>query len=798
MGITLCTDLQEHRLEIAQAQEDTRGLLRLAAEREEQLIEGSRQLLIASAQLYAESGDNPAKCSEVFNKLLKHYPSYANLGVVQANGDVFCSAIPFTQPVNLVNRAWFQEVVQRRSFTVSRYPIGPISGKPGIVFSYPMVDRRGQIQSVVCTFLDLAWFKQLAAEIDLPGGAVLQVIDRSGTPIARHPSPLSQTGKFMPNVPAVKAMLAAGEDVRKVRGPDGVVRLYSLAPVGSGDDAEVYMAIAVSKDDLFVKANHHLIRNLVGLGLAALSAITTAWIGGNLFLHPLQVLVRAVQRIAAGDLSARTGLLARQGELGRLAFAFDQMAETLEQRETQLERQAFYDPLTQLPNRSLFMDRLEHVLQRARCKDDLFAVLLLDLDRFKMINDSLGHGSGDQLLIEIAHRLKTCLRPGDAIARFGGDEFTILLETVQDLSDVIAIVEHMQKQLVPPFNFNGHEIFTTASVGIALSRLKVATSGGLGESVYCQPEDLLRDADTAMYRAKELGGGRCAVFDTAMHTRVINRWQLETSLRQAMEHQEFVLHYQPIVLLATSQVVGFEALVRWNHPQRGLVHPVEFISVIEEMGLIQSMGQWVLHEACRQMRTWREQIGLQNAAGVFPTNKDFALTISVNLSCKQLLQPNLVEQIQQVLRETNLPTSVLKLELTESLFMESSDFIMEQLLQLRSSGIQLYVDDFGTGYSSLSRLQNFPLHALKIDQTFIKAVGTHQGNAGVVQAIVTLAHSLQLDLVAEGIESASQVTYLQQLGCKYGQGYFFSRPLDGEAAGALIGSSVTGAGPTKG
>ncbi len=316
---------------------------------------------------------------------------------------------------------------------------------------------------------------------------------------------------------------------------------------------------------------------------------------------------------------------------------------------------------------------------------------------------------------------------------------------------------------------------------------------------YHQPEDLLRDADTAMYRAKALGGGCCAVFNTAMHTRVVNRWQLETNLRQAIEHQEFVLHYQPIVLLATSQVVGFEALVRWNHPQRGLVHPVEFISVVEEMGLIQPMGQWVLQEACCQMQTWQRQIGLQNTgSGIFPLKEDLALAISVNLSCKQLLQPDLVEQIQRVLQEVNLPASVLKLELTESMFMESSGFIMEQLLQLRSSGIQLYVDDFGTGYSSLSRLQNFPLHALKIDQTFVKALGTHQGNAGVVQAIVTLAHSLQLDVVAEGVESASQVAHLQQLGCKYGQGYFFSRPLDGEAAGALIGSSLTGSGLGRG
>lgn len=357
-----------------------------------------------------------------------------------------------------------------------------------------------------------------------------------------------------------------------------------------------------------------------------------------------------------------------------------------------------------------------------------------------------------------------CLRSGDTVARLGGDEFTILLNDIQDLSDVIHVVERIHNELKSSFNLSGYEVFTTASIGIALS----TTS-------YSQPEELLRDADIAMYRAKALGKARYEVFDKDMYASAVTRLQLETDLQHAIERQEFRLHYQPIVFLETGKIHGFEALVRWQHPDRGLIYPVEFIPVAEETGLIVPIGQWVLREACRQMRIWQEQS--------FTT---LPLTTNVNLSRRQFVQPNLVEQIEQILQETNLNAHNLNLEITESVIMENAATATSMLLSLRTLGVQLHMDDFGTGYSSLSYLHSFPINTLKIDRSFISRMGQDAENLEIVQAIVTLAHSLGMKVTAEGVETAEQLAQLRVLKCDYVQGYFFSKPVNSEMAKALI------------
>ena len=422
------------------------------------------------------------------------------------------------------------------------------------------------------------------------------------------------------------------------------------------------------------------------------------------------------------------------------------------------------DALTGLPNRVLFMDRLGHAMERAKYSENhLFAVFFLDLDRFKVVNDSLAHLMGDQLLIATARRLKACLHSADTVARLGGDEFTILLEEIKQVSDATRLAERIQKELAMPFNLHGHEVFTTASIGIALS-----------EPSYKRPEDLLRNADTAMYRAKALGKARYEVFDTAMRDRAIARLQLENDLRRAVERQEFRVHYQVIVSLATGQICGFEALVRWDHPTRGLVYPAEFIPVAEETGLIIPIGQWVLQEACRQTKQWQER---------YP---DLPLMVCVNFSSKQFMQPGLVNQINQVLEETGLNASSLKLELTESLIMDNAESSCALLQQLKELDIRLGIDDFGTGYSSLSYLHYFPIDTLKIDRSFIKRIGVDEENSEIVRTIITLAHNLGVDVIAEGVETAQQLARLQELKCEYGQGYFFSHPAVGEVAEALI------------
>lgn len=442
---------------------------------------------------------------------------------------------------------------------------------------------------------------------------------------------------------------------------------------------------------------------------------------------------------------------------------------TLKLAQAQLIHDAFHDVLTGLPNRALFMNRLEQALVLTKRRANyIFAVLFLDVDRFKVVNDSLGHTIGDQLLTALAHRLENCLRAGDTIARLGGDEFTILLDDLKNADEATRIVERIHKTLTSAFQLNGYEVFTSVSIGVALNK-----------GNYNLPEELLRDADIAMYRAKTLGKARYEIFDSTMYTQVTKLLELEMALRRAVERQEFEIYYQPIVLLETDKIIGFEALLRWQHPQHGLVFPDSFISVAEETGLIIPIGYWVLGEACRQMRAWQIQ---------FPA--DPPLTISVNLSTKQFSQPGLIEQINQIMQETDLEANNLKLEITESVLMENIQSATFMLLQLQQMNIQLHLDDFGIGYSSLSYLHRFPTNALKIDCSFIAKIGANGENSEIIQAIITLAQSLNIDVVAEGVETVEQLAQLRAMKCKYAQGYFFSQPLDSNSVETLIGVNI--------
>lgn len=437
--------------------------------------------------------------------------------------------------------------------------------------------------------------------------------------------------------------------------------------------------------------------------------------------------------------------------------------------EAQLIHDAFHDILTGLPNRALFMERLERALMLTKRRAEYtFAVLFLDLDRFKVVNDSLGHTIGDQLLTALARRLESCLRLGDTVARLGADEFTILLEDLNNINDVTGVVERIHEALTSAFQLSGYEVFTTISIGIALNK-----------GNYNLPEELLRDADIAMYRAKTLGKARHEIFDSSMYRQVTELLELEMDLRRAIERQEFQVYYQPIVLLETYKIIGFEALVRWQHPQQGLVAPDNFIPLAEETGLIIPIGYWVLREACRQMRAWQIQ---------FPT--DPPLTISVNLSTKQFSQPGLIEQISQIMQATGLEGSNLKLEITESVLMENFQSATFMLLQLQEMNIQIHLDDFGIGYSSLSYLHRFASNALKIDRSFVTKIGANGENLEIVQAIITLAQSLNIDVIAEGVETVEQLALLRAMKCKYAQGYFFSQPLDSKSIETLLASGI--------
>jgi diguanylate cyclase (GGDEF)-like protein len=446
-----------------------------------------------------------------------------------------------------------------------------------------------------------------------------------------------------------------------------------------------------------------------------------------------------------------------------LAFAEHVSLAVTDAQTVQAMREAFHDGLTGLANRALFLDQLEHGLAAIVHDQATLALLFIDLDRFKLVNDTLGHGIGDRLLVEVSARLRSCLRPGDTAARFGGDEFAVLLRHA-GAGEAVAVADRIIEAVRLPYEFDGRQVFVNASVGIAVGTPGVQDA-----------EELLRDADVAMYRAKRNGKGRHETFEPAMHADLVRRMGLETDLQHAVQRGEFVVYYQPIVVLSTGRITGFEALVRWKHPTRGLVSPVDFIPLAEETGLILPLGQWVLGEACHQVSRWRGMTGY-----------DPSLRVSINLSVRQLQQPGMADQVARVLADSGLDPACLVLEITETLLHHDMEAATAKLNDLKSLGVRLAIDDFGTGYSSLSCLHQFPVDIIKIDKSFIAAIATRAESADFARAIVRLGQTLRLETVAEGIDCEEQLALLRAADCELGQGYYFARPLEPPQAEALL------------
>ncbi|MCH7546573.1 MAG: EAL domain-containing protein [Planctomycetes bacterium] len=442
--------------------------------------------------------------------------------------------------------------------------------------------------------------------------------------------------------------------------------------------------------------------------------------------------------------------------------------------ETQLQHAALHDTLTGLPNRVLFTDRLAQSIQRSRRNVEYkFAVLFLDLDRFKIINDSLGHEIGDQLLINISDQLRTNLREidiasrtseGHLPARLGGDEFVVLLDDIENFRDAITVAERLQREISSPHTIAGHEVITTASIGIVTS-----------EGNYDRPEDIIRDADTAMYQAKKTGKARYVVFDERMHAEVVKRLNLEKELHYAVERKEFTLYYQPIVSIETGRLVGFESLLRWVHPEKGIIEPEEFIELTEELGIIVPIGRWAINEACQQLGRWIKK---------YPQHEN--LSFNINLSKQELMDPGLISLIKQAIRNAGISPKSIKVEITESTFIDNSIDLIPVLTKIQEMGIALAMDDFGTGYSSLSFLHTTSMDYLKIDRSFISNASNKRNYAAIIHTIIQLAHNMDMQVVAEGVETQDQLAMLQALDCNFAQGYLFDKPLEPEAAEKLL------------
>jgi diguanylate cyclase (GGDEF)-like protein/PAS domain S-box-containing protein len=490
---------------------------------------------------------------------------------------------------------------------------------------------------------------------------------------------------------------------------------------------------------------------------AAILAATGTWRGESIHRtrNKTDIIVESSVSMLTDASGATTGMLAVIRDITR-------------QKRTQdlLKWRTLHDTLTELPNRLLFLDRLGAALERLHTNDSAgCAVLFLDLDNFKVVNDSLGHMAGDRMLITVARKLQACVPEGAMLARFGGDEFLLLLEPVHSPDDVLCLAEQIQHALEKPIVLDAYRhVVSSASIGIAF-----------GSASYCEPEDMLRDANVAMHHAKRQGGAHALTFDSTMSARARERLWIETELRQALEREELMPFYQPIVSLSTGELVGFEVLVRWRHPQRGLLLPGSFISIAEETGLIGALDQWVLRAACRQTHLWVQRYRLA------PT-----FTINVNVSGREFFSADLAHQIAKALEDSSLDPYRLKLEITERVAMDHAEAAVTTLQKLRSLGVQMALDDFGMGYSSLRYLPRFPIQTLKVDRSFVSKIEHDNENETIVRTIVTMAHSLGLDVVAEGIETTAHQLYLEMMGCDYGQGFLYSRPVDSVSASKLL------------
>ena len=773
LALVLYTTFHSWKLTEAYTRDETTRLVRFAASDYQRLVEGTRHLLGALASVSEVRERRGASCSALFAHFKTGYPHYANLGAIGPDGYTFCSAVPLTERTKAGDRSYFRRAVETRDFAIGDYQIGRITGMPVVVFAYPSFNNAGRLRAVVFAALDLTWLNQLAVRARLPADSTLTLLDDKGTIINRYPEPEKWIGKKYPETQLVQTVLAnPGGGTTELTGLDGKERLYTYAPLfDTPRGGRVHITIGVPRDVALSELRQVLARTLGGFALATFFTLVIAGYSGRIFLmRPVKTLIGAAHRLGRGDLRVRTGLARMGGEIGELARTFDEMAESLQAREARaqqaesaVEHLAYHDALTGLPNRLLLLDRLKQAAIEAGRHGRHVAMICLDMDRFKDVNDSLGHGTGDKLLKTVAERLTQCVRPGDTLARLGDDQFGIVLTDIAKPDDIGFVQQKLKQCFTQAFRTDGHDLIVTVSAGISIFPID-------GED----PDRLMRNAEAAMYQAAEQGGNNYRFYSSEMSVKTAERLRIETGLHQALEGEkgEFLLHYQPQVSLKTGVATGVEALLRWRHPDLGLVSPATFIPIAEETGQIVPIGEWALRAACVQAKAWHGQ-GL-------------SLRVSVNLSARQFLDASLVETVKRILAETGVDPRLLGLELTESALIQHDETVSNALHDLKTTGLSIAIDDFGTGYSSLGYLKRLPIDYLKIDQSFVRDIATDKDDATIVVTVIAMAHGLGMKVIAEGVETDEQLQFLREHGCDEVQGFLLARPGSaGEISGFL-------------
>jgi diguanylate cyclase (GGDEF)-like protein len=762
-GGVLFSGLKLRQVRIEELRNDTKQLAHIAELDMVRILEGAHQLLATLAKLPADHGWDARACSVVAATANSDF-EYDHLVAVDRNGVRQCtssSSYIVRTGTLMSDMELFDRIVATASFSVGSYGVAVVSGNDVLRVGYPIVDETGAVIGAMYAGINLTWLNTAIDQWHLGADTAIYITDRKGIQIARHPD---SRGVGHPISDNLKPFLSATDTgAAEVMDRSGVVRLFGYVPVRAGPAAGIAVFVGRDKRQIISDINQSIWLNVAAvLAGLLLSGILALFYVRRFLAQPFANLLTVAGRWRNGDWSARAASASGIPEFDRLAAAFDGMAAEVSSRELKISWMAGHDVLTGLANRAVFAEALQREIARAHRDGTRFAVLYLDLDHFKDINDTLGHAMGDLLLQSVAERLRASVRESDTVSRLGGDEFALIATELRQPAHAAILAQKVLAMMSEQVTLRDIEVRSGATIGIAVYGPESDNS-----------ETLLSHADIALYRAKSEGRGTYRFFTEAMDAEVRTEFMLGAELRDAIPSNQLYLEYQPQVEIGTGRIIGVEALVRWLHPTRGMVPPVQFIPIAEKSGLIVALGRWVMRESCRQMREWLD-------AGVAPP------LIAFNLSARQLKSPGELESdIAAILQETGVPPQKVEFELTESVLMDASREHSDVLLRLRRSGLRIAIDDFGTGYSSLDYLRRFPVDRIKIAQQFMIDLTEGAGGA-ILRASIALAKELKLEVIVEGVETAKQLQRVKSYGGRDVQGYYFSKPVAADAMTVLL------------